>query len=183
MWQTLCGWLASVGKSLRARATYLQAARILGACALSHLFAKFAGLQEGYWAVISAIVVTQPLLDETIQASRTRLAGTLAGALCGFLVLEAAHYGLSRIVMFWCALGVLALATAISQSLRLSGITLTVVVLIPSVGLPFARPLDRVFGILIGVASSIAVSVALSGGALARMRALRQWCAGSSLRS
>jgi xanthine/uracil permease len=53
--------------------------------------------------------------------------------------------------------------TAVSQSFRLSCITLTVVVLIPAAGPPFARPLDRVFGILIGAAASVGVSAVFRG--------------------
>jgi uncharacterized membrane protein YccC len=127
------------------------------ACALAYALSELVGLKEGYWAIITAIVVTQPDLDQTIQASRTRIVGTLIGAACGFLVLLAVQHGLPRLVLFWCALVPLAMMTAVSQSFRLSCITLTVVVLIPATGPPFARPLDRVFGILIGAAASVAV--------------------------
>jgi len=131
------------------------------ACALAYALSTLAGLKEGYWAVITAIVVTQPLLEDTIRASRTRIVGTLIGAACGFLVLLAVQHGLPRLVLFWCALVPLAMMTVVSQSFRLSCITLTVVVLIPAAGPPFERPLDRVFGILIGAAASVAVSAIL----------------------
>jgi uncharacterized membrane protein YccC len=135
-----------------------QSIRILAACALSYALAKWFHLQEEYWALITAVVVTQPALEDTLAASRNRIIGTLIGAAAGFAVLEAAKHGMSSFVMFWVALVPMAVLTAFKQNLRLSCITLAVVVLIPSSSGPFARPLDRVFGILLGTAASIAVA-------------------------
>lgn len=131
------------------------------ACALSSLLAWLCGLKEGYWALITAVVVTQPALDDTLTASRNRVLGTLIGAAAGCLVIEAARHGFSTQALFWCALAPLALLTAVRQNLRLSCITLMVVVLIPSSGDPFVRPLDRVYGILLGTLASIAVAAVL----------------------
>ncbi len=117
-------------------------------------------MHEGYWALITAIVVTQPLFDDTLVASRNRVLGTLIGAAAGFVVLEAARLGLPVGALFWCALLPLAVLTAAHPNLRLSCITLIVVVLIPASGPPFVRPLDRVFGILLGTLGSIAVAAA-----------------------
>jgi uncharacterized membrane protein YccC len=132
-----------------------HAARILAACAISTIIARQLGLTESYWALITVVVVTQPALTETIDASRTRIIGTLVGAAAGFLVLLAVQHGLPRLPLFWLAMAPLALLSAIRQSLRLSCITLIVVVLIPAAGPPFERPLDRVYGILLGAAASI----------------------------
>jgi uncharacterized membrane protein YccC len=135
-----------------------QAIRIVAACALSYALARVLGLQEEYWALITAIVVTQPALEDTLTASGNRILGTLIGAVAGFAVLEAAQHGASPFAMFWVALVPMAVLTAFKQNLRLSCITLVVVALIPSTGGPFARPFDRVFGILLGTAASIAVA-------------------------
>lgn len=144
----------------RARAAFyaLQTIRLLAACGISHGLCSWVGLKESYWALITAIVVTQPALDDTLVASRNRVIGTLIGAAAGFVVLEAAQRGFSAFILFWCALVPLAAMTAVRQSLRLSCITLIVVVLIPAAGPPFARPLDRVYGILLGAAASIVVA-------------------------
>jgi uncharacterized membrane protein YccC len=131
----------------------------MAACALSWLLAWLCGLKEGYWALITAVVVTQPALDDTLAASRNRVLGTLIGAAAGCLVIEAARHGFSIQALFWCALSPLALLTAVRQNLRLSCITLMVVVLIPASGDPFVRPLDRVYGILLGTLASIVTSL------------------------
>jgi uncharacterized membrane protein YccC len=136
-----------------------QTIRLLAACALSYGLAKLFALQEEYWALITTVVVTQPALEDTLVASRNRVLGTLIGAAVGFGVLEAVQHGASSFAMFWVALVPLAVLTAFRPSLRLSCITLIVVVLIPSSGGPFVRPLDRVFGILLGCLASIAVAV------------------------
>ncbi len=140
-----------------------QTVRILAACLLSYAFAKLFGLKEEYWALITAVVVTQPALDDTLIASRDRVIGTLLGAGVGFVVLKAAQHDLPILPLFWCALVPLAALTAVRQSLRLSCITLIVVVLIPSAGPPFERPLDRVFGILVGTITSVIVSAVIRG--------------------
>jgi uncharacterized membrane protein YccC len=132
-----------------------QTVRIMLACGLADCFSILAGLSEGYWALITAVVVTQPAFDDTLIASRNRVLGTLIGAGMGFLVLEATHHGGPLYPLFWAALAPLAVLTAIRQSLRLSCITLIVVVLIPSSGAAFERPLDRVFGILLGTLGAI----------------------------
>jgi uncharacterized membrane protein YccC len=135
-----------------------QAARILAASAISYGLARVLGLQEEYWAVITAVVVTQPAFTDTVAASRNRVLGTMVGALAGFAVLEAAQLGLDLLTMFWVAMVPLAILTAWRQNLRLSGVTLTVVALIPSTDAPFVRPLDRVWGIMLGTVASIMVA-------------------------
>src|SRR5271154_4846658 len=40
-------------------------------------------LPEGYWAAISALIVMQSNVGATLNASRTRLAGTVVGAVVG----------------------------------------------------------------------------------------------------
>jgi uncharacterized membrane protein YccC len=138
-----------------------QTLRLLAACALSYAAARLLGLQEEYWALITAVVVTQPALNDTLRASGNRITGTLIGAVAGFLVLEAARYGVKTFPLFWCALLPLAVLTAARQNLRLSCITLIVVVLVPFDGPPFERPLDRVIGILVGTFASICAAVVL----------------------
>jgi uncharacterized membrane protein YccC len=134
-----------------------QTARILAACGLSAAAAQYCGLTESYWALITAVVVMQPAFTDTWTASVNRVTGTMIGAVMGFCVLLAAKRGFPVGVLFWVALVPSAVLTARWPNLRLCCVTL-VVVLIPSNGPVFERPLDRVFGILLGTAASILVS-------------------------
>jgi uncharacterized membrane protein YccC len=139
-----------------------HAVRIIAACALSYGGARLVGLREEYWAVVTGIVVTQPALSDTLSAGRDRVLGTLIGALAGLGVIAAAEFGgLSSFELFWAALVRLAILTAIKPNLRLSCVTLVIVVLVPAMGSPFARPLERVVEILIGTFASIIVCAAM----------------------
>jgi uncharacterized membrane protein YccC len=144
------------------RSEYLwQAVRILAACAVSYGASRLIGLQEGYWALVTAVVVTQPALDSTLAAGRDRVLGTVIGALAGLAVLGGGELGFSSLVLFWIALLPLAILTAIKPNLRLCCITLVIVVLVPSTaGTRFVRPLQRVLEILIGTLASIAITAA-----------------------
>ncbi len=50
------------------------------AAGLCYWLATLAGLQDGYWGWISAIIVLQSNVGSTVTASRDRLIGTLIGA-------------------------------------------------------------------------------------------------------
>ncbi len=139
-----------------------QLFRLIGACALAYGSAALIGLPELYWSLITAIVVTQPEFSGTLTASRDRIVATLIGAAFGFLVLEAAAHGAPKLPSFAAALAALLLLTAIKPNLRMSGVTLIVVVLVPSASEPFVRPFDRVVEILLGTIASLIVSAALN---------------------
>jgi uncharacterized membrane protein YccC len=140
-----------------------QAARLLSSIALAYGSASLLRLPDPFWAGVTAVVVTQPVLGAALTAGRDRILGTLLGALAGLLVIVGGRQGLPLMPMFWIALVPLAVLTAIWANLRMSCITLIVVLLVPPLGLSFARPLDRIIEILLGTLTSIAVTAALRG--------------------
>ena len=137
----------------------LQTIRLTVACAVSYGGSLLLGFNEGYWAVITAVVVTQPMFGDTLSASKDRIVGTLIGALAGLAVLWAGQWRLPQLWLFWVALVPLALLTAIRPNRRIACITLAIVVLVPATGPPFVKPVDRVLEILLGTAASIAISL------------------------
>ena len=144
------------------RARAWQAVRILGACALAYGATGILGLPEGYWAVITTIVVTQADFGATLQAGRDRIFGTIIGASAGLLVIAASRQGFPLARLFWIALVPLAVLTAVKPNLRLSCVTLVVVVLVPSASQSlWYRPIDRIIEILIGTVASIVMSAIL----------------------
>jgi len=138
-----------------------QAVRLVIACAIAYGGSRLIGLEEGYWALISAVVVTQPALGSTLFAGRDRVIGTIIGALAGLAVLWGAQLGMSSFILFWVALVPLAILTAVKPNLRLCCITLAIVVLVPATGAPYLRPLQRILEILIGTVASILVTAAV----------------------
>ena len=139
-------------------ATLWQSVRLFGACVIAYVAPLAVGLSEGYWAVITAVVVTQPMLSDTLSAGRDRIFGTLIGAVAGFLVLEAADHGWPTMPLFWMALAALTLLIAMRPYLRLCAVTLVVVVLVPGTGKAFIRPVDRVLEILLGTVAAIVLA-------------------------
>jgi len=137
-----------------------QTVRLLAACALASIASKLIGLAEEYWAIVTAVVVTQPGLQETLSASRDRVLGTLIGALAGLAVIAAGQWGASTFALFWAAMIPLSVLTAIKPSLRMCCVTLIIVVLVPAPGSPFARPFERIIEIVVGTLASIVVSAA-----------------------
>ena len=159
-----------IGRELLKPEHYWHVVRLVGACTLAYAAATMIGLPEGYWSLITAIVVTQPEFSKTLAASADRIIATLIGAALGFLVLEAVVHGGPKLPLFAATLAALLVLTAIKPNLRMSGVTLIVVVLVPSTSEPFVRPFDRVIEILLGVIASLIVSAAINPSLLRRRR-------------
>jgi uncharacterized membrane protein YccC len=151
--------LAAIG-ALFQPAYLWQAARIFAACAISYGIPALLGLEEAYWAPISAIYVAQPELQATFAAARDRVIATLIGAVTGLAVLQAARSGVHSMPLFWGALIPLSIFSAVRPNLRLSCTTLVILVLVPSTGPVLARPLERILEILLGTLVAIAVTAA-----------------------
>jgi uncharacterized membrane protein YccC len=139
-----------------------QTGRLIAACALAYGACTVIGLREIYWALVTAVVVTQPAWGDTLNASRDRVLGTLIGAFAGLAVIYARERGGPPLVLFWIALVPLTILTAIKPNLRLSCITLIIIVLVPTTGSPYALPFERIVGILLGTLASIVVAAATS---------------------
>jgi uncharacterized membrane protein YccC len=136
-----------------------HAAKILVACALAYGITWLLNLPEGYWCLITVIVVTHPDLPGTLNASRDRLVGTLIGAAVGALAIAGRLHGLPTLALYAAGLVPLAMLTAVWPSLRLSCVTLTIVLLPNPEGTDFSRPMNRVLEILLGTAVATVVAL------------------------
>ena len=150
------------------RSQVQQAGRLLAACALAGGGAALAGLPEGYWAVITAVVVMQTDLPHTLAAGRDRVTATLAGAAVAMVLIALRQQGLPTLPLFAAGLVPLALLAAVAPTLRLACTTLVVVFLIPAGGDPYLRPLLRVGDILLGALACLAVAAPGSFGPMMR---------------
>jgi uncharacterized membrane protein YccC len=117
--------------------------------------AELFALPEGYWAVITSIVVMQGNVGGTVGASIDRLLATIAGAGVGAVwVAVRAHLPMPDLLILVCAVAPLALLAAIRPSFRLAPITAVIVVLgAPGEGgvvLAFHRMAEIGLGCVIG---------------------------------
>ncbi|MEI5995988.1 FUSC family protein [Paraburkholderia bengalensis] len=136
-------------------------ARTLTGCVLSYGAARLATLPEGYWALITTlIVVTQPSLTQALTIARDQIIGACIGAIVGGIGIVVVDHGVDPLTVFAIALLPLAAMAAARPGLRLACVTLVIVVLVPGdSGSAFVRPLHRVAEILIGTAAAFVATV------------------------
>src|SRR6478752_5310753 len=118
------------------------------AALLAHAVAVLLQFTQGYWVVITAIIVMQASLGGSLKAAADRMSGTLAGAAYGALVAVAIPHGGELGLSIAIAVAVLpmALLAAIRASFRVAPIT-ALIVLVPVAGhtaTPLGYALERV---------------------------------------
>ena len=134
----------------------IKQAFITAVTAVSCLYlAQWFKLPQSFWAVMSAIVVTQPDAKATISASWMRIVGTFAGALVGGSFLAFCGY---HVWAFGVGIGLVVLLCALLrllESYRIAAVTVAVVMLTGNPGSPWTtasyRFLEVSFGILVAL--------------------------------
>ena len=139
-----------------------QALDILLSCALAYSLASLVPLAAGYWALITAIAVSNSAFSQTLQAGINQIIGTILGGIVGIAVIVGKEHGLATGPLFVAGLIPLAALTGRWPSLRMCCTTLVILVLIPAQGSPFVRAYTRFVEILIGSVSAVAVTRVLS---------------------
>jgi len=135
------------------RASLLLAVKTAIAAGICYWLARLAGLQDGYWGSISAIIVLQSNVGSTVTASRDRLIGAAYGAAFSFLGTELWPYLLAVITaMVTCTL------LGLKNSSRLAGVTVTILMLVHRTGSNWTLPLHRVLEVLLGIAVALGMS-------------------------
>jgi uncharacterized membrane protein YccC len=138
-------------------------AQLAAAVVIAYLGSAAVGLPEGFWAVMSALIVTRPDTGATLAAGWDRVRGTLLGTLCGLGGVWLRHTGLGLPAATLVIVAVLAFASAGVPILRSAPITALIV--LSSGGIAGHTPMQvatlRVAEIAIGVSVGLAISVAL----------------------
>ncbi len=146
----------------RSRAEARFALRATISAVLAYEASSLLELTQGYWAVLTAILVMQTTVGASLEAGLWRLLGTLIGGAVGFLGAVAVLYGwLDDLLAL--ALGVLLLAPLASgrPAFRIAPVTAVVVMLSdPAHTHALEAATHRAFNI--GIGSLIAVVVALT---------------------
>jgi uncharacterized membrane protein YccC len=129
-------------------------------------------LPQGYWAAITALIVMQSNVGATLNASRTRLAGTAVGAVVGGLFTalfgtNAMAFALAvAIAFFLCDL------LRLAESQRLATVTVAIIMLIGSTNSAWIVALHRFSEVALGIL--IALLVALTVWPNRARRGVRQ---------
>ncbi|MFE1601144.1 FUSC family protein [Methylobacterium sp. ID0610] len=149
-------WLA------RNRAKVMQAGRMTVASLLTFALAGGLGLPQSFWAVITALIVTQSSLGSSLKAAVDRFLGSVLGAIYGGAVaLTIPHQsGVASAFALVVAVAPLSVAAAHSAGFRIAPIT-AVIVLLSTTGStlgPIAFAVDRILEVGLGCAVGLAVS-------------------------
>ena len=143
------------------RAMLLLAAKTAMAAGICYWLALLAGLHDGYWGSITAIIVLQSNVGSTVNASRDRLIGTLIGAAFG-AVYSMLGEGLWTYLPAVITAMVVCSLLGLKNSSRLAGVTVTILMLVHSTGSEafskWTQPLHRVLEVLLGIVVALAFS-------------------------
>jgi uncharacterized membrane protein YccC len=150
----MAAWLA------RYRLEFRFSLRVLAAALLTFAAAELLGLKQGYWAVLTAIIVTQASLGGSLKAIFERLLGTIGGAVSGIAAtLIVPRTGpLTSGLALLLALAPVSVLVAFKPAYRVAPVTVVIVVL-GSAGPAVWSGLARTFEIGFGVAIALAVAL------------------------
>jgi uncharacterized membrane protein YccC len=140
--------------------------RMMVSTTLAYAVATALRLPQGYWAVLTAIIVTQNSVGGSLKAAIDRLVGSICGALVGALaaVLLPAHTPTAPGLVLVGAVTPLVLLTAYAPHYRIAPVTAVIVLLSSDAATlgPLGYALDRVLEITLGSVVGVAVSVPIA---------------------
>jgi uncharacterized membrane protein YccC len=130
----------------------------------TYLLAQWVGLPQGYWAVFTAVIVTQGSVGGSLKASRDRLIGTIGGALYGAAVATLIPHADPRsfVLVLAITLAPLALAAAIYPRYRIAPVTGAILLLSSAAQMgPLEAAAYRIMEISLGCVVGLAVSLVI----------------------
>ncbi len=140
-----------------------HAFRMTAASLATYACAEALGLSQGFWAVITALIVTQNNVGGTIKAALQRFVGSLLGAVYGSAIVHFIPHsdGSTRAVALIVAVAPLSFLAALSAGFRIAPIT-AIIVLLGSIGAtlgPLGFAEERVLEVGLGCTIGLLVSV------------------------
>lgn len=156
------GWLNIESPPLR------QAIRVMVGSVIAFAAYRLLGLPQGFWAVVTVVIVLQGSVGGTVGAAMDRLAGTVAGAILGGIaILIAPHTTTGIGLALATVVFVTGLVAAIRPQMRVAPITAAILLLTARSGSsPEIFVLERIgeiaLGGVVGVATSLLVLPARS---------------------
>jgi uncharacterized membrane protein YccC len=142
------------------------ALRMLISATAAYALAQVFGLAQGYWAVLTAIIVTQNSVGGSLKAALDRLIGSVCGALVGVAagLLLSSHAPLVVGATMIAALTPLAVLTAFYPTYRIAPITAIIVLMSTGAATlgPLGFALDRVLEVTLGAVIGVVVSTLIA---------------------
>lgn len=150
----------------RHRARLWLTLRMLLAATLAYALAEAFGLAQGYWAVLTTIIVTQASVGGSLKAALDRLAGSLCGALVGAAaaLLLPSHAPWMVGLALVAAIAPLSLLTAFYPGYRIAPITAIIVLMSSGAATlgPLHYAVDRILEITLGSVVGVVVSALIA---------------------
>lgn len=137
-----------------------HALRAVLAASLGYFAASLLGLEQGFWAAITAISVSQSSYAEVRSSSRDQFIGAMLGGLIG---MGAAMLGQDHYLAYVLAVIVGMLLCSVfnlGAAGRISGITTTIIMLVPHSGAFWQFALFRLGEVTLGAAAAMLVTLA-----------------------
>lgn len=137
-----------------------HALRAVLAASLGYFVALELGLGQGFWAAITAISVSQNSYAEVRNSSRDQFVGAMIGGLIG---MAAAMLGHDHYLAYVLAVigGMLLCSTLdLGAAGRISGITTTIIMLVPHSGAFWQFALFRLGEVTLGAVAAVLVTLA-----------------------
>jgi uncharacterized membrane protein YgaE (UPF0421/DUF939 family) len=139
--------------------TGAHAARTAAASVISLWIARMLPFPQTFWAPISAIVVMQSTLEDSVLLSAQRIAGTAVGVSLGALFSITFHQSLWAFGLGILLIGGLLAVFRVERSVfRYGGIALAIVMIVPRVESPWIVAEHRFIEVSLGIAVALAMS-------------------------
>lgn len=136
----------------------VQAVRVAAAASVGYFAARVLGLEQGFWAAITAISVTQNSFAEVKSSSRDQFIGAIFG---GVLGLGAAAFGNNQFPAYVLAIvlgTLLCWICNLGAAGRITGITTTIIMLVPHTGAFWQIALLRLGEVMLGAVAALLVT-------------------------
>lgn len=144
-----------------AKPDWRQGTQLAAAVVLSWLASAALHLPEGFWAVMSALIVVRPTMGSTLGAGWDRVRGTFVGAVMGLAGVWLEHHGAGSAAAILGMVTLVAFASAVVPGMRSAPLSALIVLTSSGVAGQYAfdMALMRVLEIAIGVTAGLGVSL------------------------
>lgn len=142
----------------RLLAGLVHALRAVLAASLGYWAALALGLEQGFWAAITALSVTQSSYAEVRHSSRDQFVGAMIGGLVGLAAATLGHEHYLAYVLAVMAGMLLCWLLDLGAAGRISGVTSTIILLVPHAGAFWQFALFRLGEVTLGAVAALLVT-------------------------